>query len=69
MRDQTESTDHAAGTEGGQRVGIVNLTSTEAKAENENKTGNLRRKVSSQGVIRRGALQMSWCVHPSIVCL
>ncbi|KAJ6660394.1 hypothetical protein lerEdw1_017817 [Lerista edwardsae] len=45
MRDQTESTDHAAGTEGGQRVGIVNLTSTEAKAENENKTGNLRRKI------------------------
>lgn len=47
MIDQTESTDHAAGTEGGQRVGIVNLTSTEAKAESENKTGNLRRKVSS----------------------
>lgn len=46
---QTENTDLVAGTDGGQRVGIGNLTSTEAKAETENKTGNLRRKVSSCG--------------------
>lgn len=47
MIGQTENIDHVAGTKGGQRVGIGNLTSTEAKAESENKIGNLRKKVSS----------------------
>lgn len=49
MKGQTENTDHGAETEGGQRAGIGNLTSTEAKAETENKTGNLRKKVSLCG--------------------
>uniref|UniRef100_A0ACB8EK54 Luc7-like protein 3 n=1 Tax=Sphaerodactylus townsendi TaxID=933632 RepID=A0ACB8EK54_9SAUR len=44
MIGQTENTDRVAETEGGRRAEIGNLTSTEAKAETENKRGNLRRK-------------------------
>lgn len=47
MISQIENTDHAAEIEDGQKAGIVNHTSTEAKAESENKKGNPRKKVSS----------------------
>ncbi|KAL7989486.1 hypothetical protein Chor_012152 [Crotalus horridus] len=43
-KGQIENTDHAAEIEDGQKAGIGNHTSTEAKAETENKKGSPRKK-------------------------
>lgn len=45
MIDQKENTGLVVGTGDGQRAGIENPTSTEAKAERENKTGSQKKKV------------------------
>lgn len=45
MIDQKENTGLVVGTGDGQKVGIGNPISTEAKAERENKTGSQKKKV------------------------
>lgn len=45
MIDQKGNTGLAAGTGDGQKAEIGNPTSTEAKAERENKTGSQKKKV------------------------
>lgn len=45
MIDQKGNTGLVVGTGDGQKAGIGNPTSTEAKAERENKTGSQKKKV------------------------
>lgn len=59
MIDQKENTGLAAGIGDDRRVVIGNRTSTEAKAEIENKTGNLKKKVSWYGALRQSGTSLT----------
>ncbi|KAK9406937.1 luc7-like 3 [Crotalus adamanteus] len=52
-KGQIENTDHAAEIEDGQKAGIGNHTSTEAKAETENKKGSPRKKKRGDLMIKK----------------
>lgn len=59
MIGQKENIGLAVGTGDDQKVEIGNPTSTEAKAEIENKTGNLKKKVSLCEILRHAELMLS----------